>query len=504
MGNSHFDTIIIGSGISGMATGIILAGHGEKVLVAEQHKIAGGLTQTYVRKGCVFPTGVHRLGSLEPGQPLWLYFKYLDLLGRIELVPLDSDGFERFFFPSGEYGTPVGHEAYQKRLSAWFPGDEKAIRQYFEKFHTAISGIGMYDPKVTPEKDTTLENTGPLGKYLDSLGMSARLKSLITANSPLYGLSSDECPLITHFIISDAYLNSSFRINEAVTPFSKALKDSLEARGGKVMCSARVSCIDVKDKTAVGIVLENGEKFGAKRIVFSGHPAQLPQICPPEIFRPVFLKRLKRPNTTGLCGVALKWRRDVCPVRESDVYLYDSWDVDGQYRRTGILDDAPLGMVYLSALPNAPASGKPDEDMSVTALTPICDAENRKLAENYNDLGYPEYKRMKEKLAHKILDHIAAAFPGAENQVEITDCYTPATFARYTMTPDGSGYGIKKTSQRFLEGLFSPATKLRNLFLTGQSIGFNGIHGSIVSSVNLCRMLLGDDQLFKKIADAKN
>ena len=91
-----FDTIIIGSGISGMAAGIILAKEGERVLVLEQHRVSGGLTQTYSRDGMVFPTGVHRLGSLRPGQPLWYYFKYLGLLERLDLVALSNNCFERF------------------------------------------------------------------------------------------------------------------------------------------------------------------------------------------------------------------------------------------------------------------------------------------------------------------------------------------------------------------------------------------------------------------------
>ncbi len=71
MDNKRFDSIIVGSGISGMSAGIMLAKEGEKTLVAERHDIAGGPTQTYKRKGAIFPAGVHRLGALEPGQALW-------------------------------------------------------------------------------------------------------------------------------------------------------------------------------------------------------------------------------------------------------------------------------------------------------------------------------------------------------------------------------------------------------------------------------------------------
>ena len=98
MDKSIYDTIIIGSGISGMAAGIMLAKEGEKVCVVEQHSIVGGMTQTYARKGKIFPTGVHRLGSLIPGQPLWYYFKYLGLMDTLDLVKLSDECFERVWF----------------------------------------------------------------------------------------------------------------------------------------------------------------------------------------------------------------------------------------------------------------------------------------------------------------------------------------------------------------------------------------------------------------------
>lgn len=55
-----YDTIIIGSGIGGLACAAALTKLGHKVLVLEQHNIAGGLTQTFSRKGFTWDVGVHK------------------------------------------------------------------------------------------------------------------------------------------------------------------------------------------------------------------------------------------------------------------------------------------------------------------------------------------------------------------------------------------------------------------------------------------------------------
>jgi all-trans-retinol 13,14-reductase len=47
------DTIIIGSGIGGLACAAALVKFGYKVLVLEQHCLAGGLAQTFSRKGSI-------------------------------------------------------------------------------------------------------------------------------------------------------------------------------------------------------------------------------------------------------------------------------------------------------------------------------------------------------------------------------------------------------------------------------------------------------------------
>ena len=45
------DAIIIGSGIGGMTTGVLMAKSGKKVLVLEQHDQAGGCCHTFIDKG---------------------------------------------------------------------------------------------------------------------------------------------------------------------------------------------------------------------------------------------------------------------------------------------------------------------------------------------------------------------------------------------------------------------------------------------------------------------
>ena len=48
---SDLDAIVIGSGIGGLSVAALLSKVGQKVLVLEQHDVAGGCTHTFADKG---------------------------------------------------------------------------------------------------------------------------------------------------------------------------------------------------------------------------------------------------------------------------------------------------------------------------------------------------------------------------------------------------------------------------------------------------------------------
>lgn len=51
------DAVVIGSGIGGLASAVILAKAGKRVLVLEQHNKAGGCCHTFGKNGLEFDTG---------------------------------------------------------------------------------------------------------------------------------------------------------------------------------------------------------------------------------------------------------------------------------------------------------------------------------------------------------------------------------------------------------------------------------------------------------------
>ena len=91
-----YDIIIVGSGLGGLVCGYILSKKGFKVAIVEKNAQIGGCLQSFRRKGVNFDTGMHYIGSMDEGQILYRFWKYLGLTETIPLQRLNNDGLTSF------------------------------------------------------------------------------------------------------------------------------------------------------------------------------------------------------------------------------------------------------------------------------------------------------------------------------------------------------------------------------------------------------------------------
>src|SRR5690554_7761331 len=121
-----YDVVIIGSGLGGLVSAIILAKEGYSVCVLEKNQQFGGNLQTFVRNKTIFDTGVHYIGGLSEGQNLHHYFKYLDILDDIPLKKMDEDGYDIITFDNDpiEYRHAQGYSNFIDSLISQFPEEE--------------------------------------------------------------------------------------------------------------------------------------------------------------------------------------------------------------------------------------------------------------------------------------------------------------------------------------------------------------------------------------------
>jgi len=499
-----YDTVVVGSGVAGMTAAAILAKGGRSVLVVEQHTRPGGLMQTFRRGRCVFPTGVRTVGALGPGQVLWRYFKYIGALDHLRPVALDEAGAVEYAFPEMSFLVPWGRNEFRARLIDRFPAEKEAVDRFFADMRRVVARFPLYNleagslnrgdghPAEFQEKS--------IAHYLDALTRCRELKAVLTAINPLYGMRPSECPAPTHFLVQDSFLSSSWRFDESEVPLAEGMMRALRGAGADVRCGARVVAIENTGDRVSGVRLADGERIEANTVLFTGHPKQLPALCGKGVLRAAFKQRLlDQPETPGMFGVAIAWEHPDCLLSRRDSLVYQGWNTDGQYEQRTLLKGETPHLVVCSAGPNKADPNGAHPTYSVMALAITSDDEWKPWRESRTGLRTKDYQSHKRALAERVLAVVRRKWPEAAGQVHVVDSFSPLTFRDYTLTPCASAFGIKKSVATGRAGRIAAATRLKGLFLAGQSVVLSGVVGTVISSVKACAEILGWRRLIGRI-----
>lgn len=121
--------IIIGSGLGGLSTGVILAKNGYHVTVLEQGIQIGGCLQCFFRQGAKFETGMHFIGSAGKGQTLDKMMRYLEIDKDVQLSQLDTTGYDVVALNGKRYKFPNGREAFINQMTEYFPNQHDNLEK---------------------------------------------------------------------------------------------------------------------------------------------------------------------------------------------------------------------------------------------------------------------------------------------------------------------------------------------------------------------------------------
>jgi phytoene dehydrogenase-like protein len=124
LAENEYDVAIIGSGIGGLSCGALLSKRGLKVLVVEQHYLAGGYCTCFPRKGhSIFDAGVHDISGLGPKGPVRFLLRELGIENRLEFKRVTSE----YIFPGTRFRVPHDWKDFVNLLGSHFPGEREHL-----------------------------------------------------------------------------------------------------------------------------------------------------------------------------------------------------------------------------------------------------------------------------------------------------------------------------------------------------------------------------------------
>lgn len=491
------DVIIIGSGLGGLECGYILARNGLDVLLLEQGAQPGGCLQSYRRRELTYDTGFHYVGGLEEGQSLHAAFSYLDLL-RLPWHRLDSDGFDRVSIGGQNFAFAQGYEAFADRLAEDFPSERTALHRYADLLRTASEQqLATFHPHAEDPVLPLSWMEESAWQYLYENFRDPLLRNVLSGTSLKMELRKESLPLFTFLHGNSSYIESSWRLKGDGSLIARTLADGIRRHGGEIVCRAKVQELAEKDGRIAYALCADGERYEGKLFISDVHPAHTCRMVKQSrCLHPAYRHRIQQlENTFGMFTVSLRIRPHTIPYFNYNRYIYRHPDVWDFYR-----NDSSVGGLLVSCRVPEDGSGHTQQ---IDLLTPMSWDSCRQWM--YTSVGKRDrmYKVMKQYVADECIALAEQFLPGLK-VLSRSYTSTPLTWRDYTLTPDGSAYGVRKDFRRPLQTLLSPRTPIPNLLMTGQHLMLHGVHGVTMTAFHTCAAVLGKEVIWDIMKNTEN
>lgn len=263
----QYDTVIIGSGLSGLACALLLARSGRRVLILEQHSQPAPVVRGFSRDGLYFDSGFHYVGGLGADGAFRPLFRHLGLENKLTLFPFAEEGFDHLLISAtGEtFSLPVGFSAIKKELEQRFPQVRTEIANYLDEIAGSWSNFPYLDMDVDiADFGISAVHGDSLQERLQEFSAYPQLQSLLSMHSLLYGVSPEDASATLNAQVAGSYYHSVHGIVGGGRALVEALLELLTGAGAGVRCHAEVAALLTKSDAVSGVRLTSGEEVLAK------------------------------------------------------------------------------------------------------------------------------------------------------------------------------------------------------------------------------------------------
>jgi len=512
--NQKFDAIVIGSGLGGLTTAVLLAKAGKSVLVLEKHYVPGGFTHTFKRKKMVWDVGVHYVGQMSDGNGLLR--KSFDYLTDNKLKWADiGDVYDQVIINGDIYDFVKGIENQTKQMIGYFPNEEVAIRKYFDLVEKVASNSKwFFGERAMPY---WLSNT--LGyffrrkfyKYSDrttydvlrELTSNEKLIAVLASQCGNYGLTPKQSSFGIHAMVVEHFIDGGNYPVGGASSIHKYLIEELEKHGGELALKADVKNIIVKNNKAIGVLMQNGDQLFANKIVSNaGAHNTFKNFIGNELKADALAIKDISPSLSHVClYIGLDVDGKTISLPKNNIWIYEDYDFDNKNK---IHLDVENGirispLIYISF----PSEKDPDWNQSHpgTASIQVIGSFPYHWIKQWEEQKWQkrdqEYETMKIDIQNLMLEKLYSVLPQVKNHITQCELSTPLSTKHFSSYAAGEIYGLEHTPKRFRLRQLRAKTKIKNLYLTGQDIVCVGVGSAMFSGIITSVAILNRNLMWK-------
>lgn len=493
-----FDTIIIGSGVGGLAAAICLARSGQKVLVLEQHYVPGGWSHSFTLGGQRFSPGVHYVGLIDDGQTTNELYRSLGIANDMVFFRMNPMGYERCLISGNYIDLPAGIENLKATLGERFPQEKKNINEYL----TLVKNVSIELQKIPKlkgwwQKITVPFRTKNFGKFAlfplkKVVGWHIKdplLQAVLNIQCGDHGLPPKRACFPVHCSVMSHYFDGGFYPMGGGGGIVKAMTNGVKRHGGEVRVKQSVEKIIIENKKAVGVQLIDGTQITANTIISNADPSitYLDMIGKEHLSKAMIKKLDKTKYSVTSLILFLTLDMDVTQfgVDSGNIWMMKDENIDENFEdlmKNDITagDSFPAAFISCTTLKDPTSFNGRYHNFEVVTYIDYDNLKNLKNDGDYHDAAYLDFKA---KVTAKFLNTIESIIPGAKSHVVQAELGTPKTNEFYINSTKGNVYGTEKTLNQVGPFSFKNKSEIENLYLCGASTLSHGVGGATHSGV---------------------
>ena len=478
----HYDTIIIGGALAGLAAAIELAEAGLSVLVLEQRNSPGGVSTSIVRNGFEMELSLHEMSGVGGESDRLNAGKFFDR-HNIDIEWLRVPECYTIALPDRSITLHAGIENFAEEIEQEVPGSREPVLAFLRLCDAVFECVNRFAspslsdvPKSLHELDIMFKTAGYSTKdVMDSLDVPEEAQALLAPYWLYVGSPLSELPFtICALLLADYIGHGSYIPRRFSHEMSLKLSECAEALGVQVEYRQRVEKILTENGQVTGVRTARGDKISASYVISGAYPNTVfsRMIEPPDQVTPTIYKTLNSRSlsfTVFTLLLMLEGTPQELGIKNYCVFTGEVAESDRIFRenicRIGSYE-ALIGVCLNHTNPDAVPEGF--TSFSITALL---------RPEAFSGVSGAEYENIRQKIAGQLVDTMAERLlvPIRDHIRELV-IVTPESIARFSGSPGGCIYGFRHTMTDHIGArLLAPGggESIRGLFFAGAH-GFAG------------------------------
>ena len=462
--------IVVGAGIGGLASSILLANKGYRVTVLEKNSTVGGKMQQYEADGYRFDTGPSLLTMpflLEKvfessGESLTDYLEYSEL-----------DPLCRYFYPDHTiFDNYSDREKSKKEIAKFAPKDVKLYDRFLKrskKIYERTADAFLFNPLYQLSDFTTvnflnllrIDALSTVSQKVDRMFYSSYLKQFFKRFTTYNGSSPYRAPATLNVIPHVELDQGGYYVHGGMYKIAKSLEKLALKQGVQFSLNSPVEQIQTENDLVKGVRLKSGEKLLCD-LLFANTDATdtILNLMPESSFTEKKRKKQKsiEPSCSGfviMLGCNKKWDQ----LKHHNVFFSSDYkkEFDDIFDKKKLPEDPTI---YIANTSYSDPQHAPENSSNLFILV------NAPYIDSYQN--WPNLKQFYTTFLIEELEK--RGLTGLNQSIETIEIITPLDFFEKYRSNRGSIYGTSSNSK--FSAFIRPRNRektFQNLYMVGGS-----------------------------------